>query len=154
LKGGINTYGYVGAAPLIAWDDFGLACRTTILVREPWQLADEHNVMTDSSWRVPKYQFEWKGGAVCYRYVGDTVFVIELYRNLQFWQQNRYTNTCTTCTSCGDTGPLTCGGWKLEGPIDAKEVYSGPWFRTRTSFEERVNAPCVKINRRPPGPNR
>ncbi|MBK7657956.1 MAG: hypothetical protein IPJ28_01850 [Betaproteobacteria bacterium] len=154
LKGGINTFSYVSAAPLIAWDEFGLACQTTILVKEPWELADERNTMSDSHWRVPKYQFEVKRGTVCYRYIGDTVFVLEVYRNVQFWQRNRYTNECTNCMQCGEMGPLTCGGWMLDGPIDAKEVFSGPWFRTRSSFEERINAPCVRINRRPPGPSR
>ena len=153
LKGGINTFGYVGAMPLVAWDDFGLACQTTTLIRDAWELAWDRNIVTEDTTRIPKYDFEWKGGSVCYRYVGDTVLVIELVRNLQFWQQHRYTNQCSTCKPCGESG-LTCSGWIDQGVIDAKEIHSGPWLRYRTYFEERDSGPCVRINRRPPGPKR
>ncbi|WP_171165573.1 RHS repeat-associated core domain-containing protein [Usitatibacter palustris] len=151
LNGGLNTYGYVGASPLVFLDEFGLACRTTILIRDQWDAAGDQNIMTEKSWRTPKWSWELNGLSICVRYVGDTVFTVEMYRNVQFWQLNRTSKTCSTCTPCGGEGSLTCSDWSKPTPIDAKEVTSGPWFRSRTSFEERAGSDCVKVRKKPPG---
>jgi RHS repeat-associated protein len=170
LKGGISAYGYVGGNPLAAWDDFGL-CDTLLKFKTLWEMAAENDEVKGSfKLRLPVYHWETDFSpnrgvlknpgqppakpSICFRHVGDELTTFELMRNVQFWQNNKYRQVCSSCNSCGSTGPMVCGDWSLVGPIDAKEVSGFPWLRSRRSFEESANGPCVKFPFLLPGMDR
>jgi RHS repeat-associated protein len=162
LKGGLNTFGYVSANPVNAWDDFGL-CETIVSAKTHWQLAsDNDEVMHSLSFDMPVYRYESHSSSnwnvrknplqpplkpsMCYHHVGDDLITIELMHNVQFWQNIAYQQTCSTCTGCsGGDGPMSCGDWKDMGAIDAKEITSYPWLRTRRSYESVSAGPCIEV---------